>query len=174
MGATLGQFGKGGLIQTEALRQALEGAVDRLYLQSDLLKDDQSSAEPSAGGVAGGAKKSTARRRNREGKVRFHGADRVLRYYKPTEAELDRLGELGRDAASAFAWMSFFLGTFANLVVGLVLANGLSGTTRAVGYTMAAFSLIAAIKFWYDGHRKRGTETGELERLKKDHDFTNI
>jgi hypothetical protein len=97
-----------------------------------------------------------------------------VRYYKPTEAELDRLGELGRDAASAFAWMSFFLGAFANVVVGLLLANNLSPSTRAVGYTMGLFSLLAAVKFWYDGHRKRGTEIGELERLKKDHDFTNI
>lgn len=170
MGAILG----GGLVQTEEMRQALADALDRLYGQHNSLGDSQIVAEPSASGVAGGTKKSSTNRRSKEGKVRFHGADRVLRYYKPTEAELDLLGELNADTNRAYGGAAFCFGVFFNVLIAVAFSAGVAASTRAGAIVLGACALVAAIWYYREAKSKHAKWGSALDRIKADHDFTNI
>lgn len=112
-------------------------------------------------------------RRAREGKSLLHGADRTVRVYKVTEAELERLGELSRDETTARAWMAFCLGLLVNVALGLLFASGLSAANKAAGMAIGVIALLGAVKFGWDAHKKHDDGKAALNRIKEDCDFAN-
>lgn len=133
-----------------------------------------SSGANAEGELVGGDPKKQRRQRTTQGKSFLHGADRTVRFYKPTEAELDRLGELSRDEASAWGRMSFCLGLLVNVILGLLFAVGLSSGTKVAGVVVGVLSAAGALTFWLDAKRKGRDGKSLLEKVKTDHNFANI
>jgi hypothetical protein len=148
--------------------QAAAGAAS-----GDSVADAQ--AEKLPGAIAGG-KEDAGRRRRRatQGKALLHGADRTVRVYKLTEAELERLGELSEDENAAWGRATFCGGLVVNVILGLLLASGLDGTTKAVAAVIGVCALVAGLRFWRDAMNKRRDGKSLLGRVKEDHDFANI
>ena len=110
--------------------------------------------------------------KNIPGDTLLHGANRTLRYYKPTEVELDRLGELSRDESTARAYFGFCLGLVANVLLGALFATGLSDSQKGIAFGIGIIAALAAFKFYGDAERKRRDGRTALEKLKRDHDFS--
>lgn len=144
-------------------------------VQMAVEKDEALALKPALVGddVAPEGKRRRSRR-DKHGKTLLQGGDRIVKYYKPTEAELDRLGDLSKDEASAWSRMYFCLGVLANIVVGLLFATGLSDAVTAVGYVIGIGSFALVLRFWRDAHLKSKAGASALEKVKEDHDFTNI
>lgn len=127
-----------------------------------------------AGAIAGGnEERKRGRSRSRQGRSMLHGADRTVRVYKLTEAELSLLGELSKDEKSARTWAAFCAGLVVNVILGLLFASGLSTTNKAVGVAIGVCAFVGAVKFGLDANKKRKDGKAELNRIKEDHDFAD-
>lgn len=121
-----------------------------------------------------GGEQKPRRKRGTQGKTFLHGADRTVRYYKPTEAELDRLGELSKDEATAWARIAFCLGLLVNVFLGLLFATGMSAASKGAAGAIGVSAAVGALRFWRDAEKKRRDGKSALEKVKEDHDFANI
>jgi hypothetical protein len=171
----------------QTLDQALARAATLDGLQRDLrgeVAGDEpistaiSTAVPTTvtakGGIAGKTEDKPKRtsRRDNQGKASLQGGNRTVRFYKPTEAELDRLGELSREEGFAWAKFSFCVGLLANVALGMIFATGLSNGSKGAGEAIGACAILAGGNFLLEALRKRRIGRSALEQLKKDHDFT--
>jgi hypothetical protein len=94
-----------------------------------------------------------------------------VKVYRIIEAELDRLGELGRDESAAWGRAAFCLGLLVNVVLGLLLANGLDKATKTAAAVIGVGAAAAGILFYLDARKKAKSGQTELERIKDAHDF---
>jgi hypothetical protein len=97
-----------------------------------------------------------------------------VRFYKPTEAELDRLGDLSRDEATAWARLAFCGGIVVDVVLGMMFATGLPAASKAFGVAVGLCAFVAGVFFFFDAKQKRKDGKSALDKIKQDHDFANI
>ena len=152
---------------TDSLRRA---ALERAHSAESPAETEADKA----GGIAGGGEeKKRTTRRTKQGRAALHGADRTVKVYRLTEAELDRLAELGEDESAAWARASFCGGLLVNVILGLFLASGLDKPTKVAAVVLGVCAAIAGAVFWLDARKKAANGQRERDKIKEAHDFEN-